>query len=197
MFCVLNGIPFIFDKLEDKRFLEKLYKYSLSLEQRILALDQTWKGDEQNTTTSRYGSYNFLKFEHPCVDTVFDFIRRNCREMMKYRSLPRQKLWIQCWINIHRKGQALHKHHHVGYVMHGHMTVRTKNTSTIYGAHDEIAVRNENGMITVIGKDRIPHFVTPYREPSGARVSIAFDVISESVANKIRKANSRVIVPLD
>ena len=77
------------------------------------------------------------------------------------------------------------------------MTVHTRNTSTIYGDRDEIDIRNEAGLMTVIGKDRVPHFVTPYRESTGARVSIAFDVVSESVAEKIKKTNSRVIVPLN
>ncbi|HEX5038114.1 MAG TPA: hypothetical protein VFX30_13225 [bacterium] len=197
MFCVLNGVPFVFAQLQDESLLGELYRYCLSLEKKILALDQTWKGDTRNPTTSRYGSYNFLKFDHPCVGKVFDFIRANCREMLKHMASPKRKLWIQCWINIHRKGQALHKHHHSGYVMHGHMTVHTRDTSTVYGEGDEIVIENRPGMMTVIGKNEVPHYVTPYRGPRGARVSIAFDVISQSVAGKIRKTNGRVIVPFD
>jgi hypothetical protein len=176
MFVVIEKVPFVFDQISDDAYLKKLYQFCLSKEKSILNKKLTWENESDNPTTSRYGSYNFLDYKNPLVTKFKKVIKKACVEMFENLRIPRENLWILCWVNIHRNGQFLGKHTHQGCLMHGHLTVRTTNTFTVYGEKSNIICRNENGMVSVLGRERIPHYVTPYKENEGARVSIAFDI---------------------
>lgn len=192
MLITITGVDFQFAYFKNSDALKQLAETAMDLEKDIVSLKKTWKDDTDNPTTSRYGSYNLLKVERPCIRALADFLREQCLCYLEQRNDRSADYWIQCWINIHRKGQSLHQHRHLGYRLHGHMTVAAENTNTYYGPDDEICIKNEPGLLTIIGEDDVLHRVSanPSEHP---RISIAFDVIGKE--QLVHFQENRVVVP--
>jgi len=201
MFELKNNIPFVFSQLDDK-FIAATYRLCLGIEPNILQLDKAfnWRNIEGSGTSARYSNYNFFLIKDPIVKPIYDLIKSSYLEMLENLEKSRESMFIQCWINIHRQNQQLMKHAHP-YPMHGHITINTENTSTIYGKYDELEIPNKNGMLTLLGKPDVLHYVTPYEKAQGARVSIAFDLLPESWINKNQRwkdrFDDRIFIPFD
>lgn len=202
MFVVKEGVPFVFNRMEDKGVIGRLYDLCLSVEPSLLKLEKDikWKDTIGSETTARYSKYSFFLLKDPVVKPVFDLIKASYHEMLESLNKARTSMFIQCWINIHRKGQHLAKHSHK-FPMHGHLTVNAHETATIYGDNDETVIPNENGLLTLLGTANVMHSVTPYEVDHGARVSIAFDLLPEVWIEKDlywRKTfEDRVFIPFD
>jgi len=203
MFSKINSIPFLFQEFKDEKFLDSLYKISLDKEKEILKLPLTWnkntKKNLQNPTTARFGSYNFLNFESPSIVKLRTLIENACSLMTEFqygtKFLETEQLWIQCWVNIHRKGSFLQRHYHSDYLMFGHFIVHSEGTYTIYGGNEEVHILNEPGQLTVIGQDKVYHRVTPYNGEREARVSVAFDILRGERGRKVSASRERVVIP--
>jgi hypothetical protein len=201
MFQTKNDIPFVFNQL-DQSTVSSLYDLCLATEPNILTLNRAfnWRNIEGSETSARYSSYNFFLIKDPVIKSVFDLIKRSYYEMLDNLNMPKESMFIQCWINIHRQHQHLTKHAHP-YPMHGHITINTDNTSTVYGEADELQIPNKNGLLTLLGKPNVMHYVTPYQSIEGARVSIAFDFLPESWIYKNYKwrktYDERIFIPFD
>lgn len=191
MISLANNIPFAFSRLKDDKTVQRLYDLCLSIEKDILSVARasSWLNIPGNETTARYASYNFLLVRDPIVKTVYDLIKESYLEMLQYLGRPRESMLIQCWVNIHRKHEALPKHAHP-YPMHGHLTVNTDSTSTVYGDDDGVVIPNENGLLTLLGMPGVKHWATHYSSETGARVSIAFDLLPW---NWVREPRWRVV----
>ena len=85
---------------------------------------------------------------------------------------------------MHRKGVALPKHSHPGYLAAGHLGVCTDGSSTVYVGQDgqEIEIPAKNGRLTLFGGAE--HFVPPWSPGKMPRISIAFNLLPGIVARK-------------
>lgn len=193
MYIQKGRFPFVFRDLDDEQFIEELYDFCLEKEAEILQLPRTWEIDSTSPTSARYGSYNFLTFPSPIVKRVFDSIKEAYIELAENQKTPNESLWIQSWMNIHRKNEFLNIHRHLGFRAHGYLSVNTNGTSTIYEIDDEedFEVKNRNGLLTLVGTDDIWHRVTPYTGDR-VRISIAFDIIRSS---DVSKSEERIVIP--
>ena len=202
MFEIKIDVPFVFNRIESSEIINRLYDLCLSAEPSLLKLEKDimWRDIEGSETTARYSNYNVFLIKDPVVKHVYDLIKLSYYEMLDALKKPRESMFIQCWINVHRKGQNLAKHSH-RFPMHGHLTVNAHQTATIYGDNDELTIPNENGLLTLLGASNVMHSVTPYKLAQGARVSIAFDLLPEAWIGKDlywRKIyEDRIFIPFD
>ena len=181
---VIGGVPFCFYRFTDRSFIEYLQSLCLTAEASILKLpvadnwdrEQSDQEMQQFGTTSRFPFYNMLLLQDTAVIHIFRAIKRCYMTAAEQLGLDQSPVWVQCWENVLRRDGHLHKHAH-NFFMHGHLTVATPGSNTGYEFDngDALEIRNEPGLLTLIGKAGVMHYTTP--NPSDQpRISIAFDL---------------------
>ena len=132
-----------------------------------------------NSLTSRYKHYNLLKIKE--TSYLKNIIRQSYNSFLNELNLNcDEKIYVQCWANVLRKGQKFNAHRHdlnnYGY-LGGHICVSTYNTSTHYVLpyyEKPYALKNKNGMITLF-----PSWMKHYTDEvvsDEERITIAFDI---------------------
>jgi hypothetical protein len=190
-----GGVSFVFLEENDPAYLSELYAFCLSKEPEILALPLTWETERLSPTSARYGNYNFLLYPDRLVKRLYDLIRYAYSELAEHGvGGENESLWIQCWLNVHRRGQHLEVHRHLGFRAHGFFTVKADGTSTVFEIGEEnFELEAKNGRLVLIGRDDVWHRVTP--NPSDEpRVSIAFDLLPDEA---IERATNRLLFPFN
>lgn len=181
MILYVKLVPIGIYYFEDPSKLDDLRDYILSKETQLLKLERTWKSDDNSPTSARYKSYNFLGDEvlFPYTDeipTLFrSFLKRKVDQFYQDLNWPLKKRWLQCWVNIHHRGQNLKLHTHKDCKLSGHLTVTCTNSRTHYVSDAYMEVVNEPGMLTLIGRELFPHGTSSV-ESDEPRISIAFDL---------------------
>ena len=192
MYFKMGSVPFVLKDTDDLAFVESLTEFCLAKEDEIMKLPSSWKTEQSSPTSARYGNYNFFLFEHPLVENVLGIIRDGYSELIEESETECEALSIQSWINLHRRGERLNIHRHLGFWGHGYLAVNAEGTSTIFEIGEEdLELKNKNGRLTIIGSDDVWHRVTPY-SGDDVRVSIAFDLIRNSDLDQVK---NRVFVP--
>ena len=146
--------------------------------------DDGYTGLGSDSLTSRYGTYNLLSWEDPEISKIKEAIRSNHSEFIKFFGVSEQKVYIQCWANMLRTGQAIKPHiHGTGprTYLGGHLSVKCSDTSTIYinpvnqiNDPEIFDSKNEVGKFTIF-QNCIPHYTTEHKCNS-ERITIAFDL---------------------
>lgn len=174
-------VPMGFYRIEDKSMLPKYRDYILQKEQELMKLNLTWENEDNSPTSARYKNYNFLgdnklfMYDDEVPAHFRAELKKHLDEFYQRLGWPKQKRWLQCWVNIHRKGHFLRMHTHDDCKMSGHMTITCNNSRTTYVTSQFVEILNEPGIITFIGKDKFPHG-TSMVEDDEPRISVAFDL---------------------
>jgi len=181
---VIGDVPFCFYRFFDPDFIQRLRKVCLEAEEEILKLpiadhwerEQSDQDMQQFGTTARFPYYNMLLLRDVSLIHVFRAIQRCYITMAKYQGLDQAPVWVQCWENVLRRDGHLHKHAH-NFFMHGHLTVATPGSCTGYEFNngEVIEIKNEPGLLTLIGRSGVMHYTTP-NPSTDPRISIAFDL---------------------
>ena len=162
---------------------DELARIVMAHEEMILRLESDWKNhDSHSPSSARYREYNFLTF--PGTKDFKQFLHHTIDDYYRRLNwaLPTHR-WLQCWVNIHREGQHLKPHVHAGCKLSGHLTLACHSTRTTYFNQMTLDIENEPGLMTLIGREKVPHQTTPV-EGKDIRISVAFDVFESST--KIR-----------
>ena len=95
------------------------------------------------------------------------------------------KIYVQCWANVLRKGQAIKQHQHwnTRYTyLGGHICLDNYDTHTYYinpYNRKSIDTKNEKGHVYLF-PNWVEHYTDTY-EGDDSRVTIAFDIITQTV----------------
>jgi hypothetical protein len=162
-----------------------------------------YTGLGNKSLTSRFGSYNLLKFDTIDIRQLRKEISRIHKEFIDALGVVNsERIWIQCWANVLRDGEEIKPHLHGvnPYIyLGGHITVQCNDSSTVYinpinqiNDPETISILNEVGKITLF-QNNIPHYTTPHRGVK-ERISIAFDMVYDN--QPISKSNM-ILLDLD
>ena len=147
--------------------------------------DYDWNtGLGEKSVTSRSNSYNLLDF------LEMGFLKYSIRKAHDefVNSIGKsvdEKLYIQCWYNVMRKGNQIksHSHWNSSYTyLGGHICIQQENTSTWYTnpiTRESYEIKNEPGKITLFPNWLFHH--TDMHQGEKERITIAFDIITETV----------------
>ena len=185
----------IFETMVQKVNFENLAKLILSKEEELLKLPMStvakdaYTGLKDNSTTTRFDKYNVLKWEDENIEPLKGNILHFHNGIMQYFKLPIPKeLYIQCWVNIMRKGEQIKPHlHDIGSYCYlgGHICVQCDDTSTHYinpinQINDPMTYSSKNdvGKITIF-PNNVPHY-TDTHNSDRERITLAFDIFPEN-----------------
>tara|TARA_R110000822_G_C15113551_1_gene473223 strand:+ start:52 stop:702 length:651 start_codon:yes stop_codon:yes gene_type:complete len=171
------------DNIQSSLKLDFLKQFILNFEKDCLKKYQSdsdaGTGLGLDSLTSRYKHYNLLKIKE--TSYLKDIIRQSYDNFLNQLNLNcDEKIYVQCWANVLRKGQKINAHRHdsnnYGY-LGGHICVSTNNTSTNYVLpyyEKPYPLKNKNGVITLF-----PSWMEHYTDEvvnNEERITIAFDI---------------------
>jgi hypothetical protein len=139
----------------------------------------------EKSTTSRSKEYNVLFWDNTEINLIKNNILECHNLFLKFLNLPLpNELYIQCWVNIMRKGEQIKPHIHGVHpdtYLGGHICVQVQNTSTFYinpinqiQEPEIYSSKNEIGKITLF-QNNIPHY-TDMHNSEKERITLAFDL---------------------
>lgn len=181
------------DTINDKVDIDKILNLMLEREKQLIKNGETSSSEDLHMTI-RYKFFNedLFKEKHiiDLVNTIQNSVNKYCENLNE--QVP-EKLWIQMWCNILRKGQKIDIHQHDGSehsFLSGNLCVKSHNTHTHYiNPHNyfltfqpEYSSKNESGLITIF-PSLIPHY-TDMVEGDNPRITISFDVMTETDRKK-------------
>ena len=194
---------FIAEKLLSNIDCNRLKDYLLSRQQEILDIedniDDGGTGLGNDTTTSRYRSYNIFSWDQPDINILKkEIVSMCCNYHMKLGEKKPPELGLRGWMNIMKKGDRIKIHNHGlksnGYLS-GNFIVSCNNTKTVYNNPFQQYVK-ENKLLRMVEEDEddptyyaskniegqltlfpnyIPHFTTEHRSYS-YRITLAFEL---------------------
>jgi len=185
---------YIFESKIHKINFNNLSKCLLKKEKEILKLPPTFKvgkitdgytGLGKNSTTMRFNRYNVFNWKNKNISLLKENIINFHNNIINYFKLPPvNELYIQCWVNIMRKGEKIQAHIHgvkPDTYLGGHICIQCNNTSTNYinpinqiNEPEIYSSKNEIGKITLF-QNNIPHF-TDIQNTNNERITLAFDL---------------------
>jgi hypothetical protein len=185
---------YIFESKIHKINFNNLSKCLLKKEKEILKLPPTFKvgkitdgytGLGKNSTTMRFNRYNVFNWKNKNISLLKENIINFHNNIINYFKLPPvNELYIQCWVNIMRKGEKIQPHIHgvkPDTYLGGHICIQCNNTSTNYinpinqiNEPEIYSSKNEIGKITLF-QNNIPHF-TDIQNTNNERITLAFDL---------------------
>lgn len=173
----IAGVPVLFGEWQDGERLEALAAWLLELEPQVLALPRAdnWRQREGNETSARYASYNLMAVRDPLAKQLYDVAKCAYRELLIRLNRRAESMYIQCWLNVTRAGESMTRHAHP-FPYHGHVTIQTGGSATVYGGDPDVNIPNRPGHVTLLGGPGLPHEVPVYRG-ARPRISVAFDLL--------------------
>jgi hypothetical protein len=157
---------------------------SLDLHPRMINNGNTGLGPK--SLTFRFKTFNVLLWDHPEIYKLKQEIRFFYDLSSDYFNFDKnEKVYIQCWANVLRKGEKMDNHRHTGNTdesfLSGHFTVQCKDTQTVYGNPFSNVLHNPEyyyfnnspGNINIFNS-HIYHHTTEHKDDS-ERITIAFD----------------------
>ena len=149
----------------------------------FLKTNSTWSdgntGLGPKSLTSRSPLYNLVEFKE--TQYLKEIIKDAHEEFLKKLNIDyNDKLYIQCWANVMRKGDKINQHFHAGSnydYLSGHICVAVQDTHTHYlqPYYKEIfSLKNVPGSITLF-PSWIEHYTDEVKNDD-ERITIAFDI---------------------
>jgi hypothetical protein len=127
--------------------------------------------------TSNFDTYNI--FTEITCDEMYDLFL-NVQSVIRSH-IPKGRLWMQSWVNVHKQDECLDWHHHF-FPFHGYISIDPKKTTTEFV---NWKVKNEVGNIYFgLGGEANSHRVNIDEAYDDHRITIGFDV--QSVATQGR-----------
>lgn len=140
-----------------------------------------------NSMTSRSNCYNLLKWDE--AHFVKEIIRSSHDNMITELGYEWQdRIYVQCWANVLRKGDSLKQHHHWDSpytYLGGHICLDDYDTKTHYEipySKKLYSSENKRGKVTLF-PNWLEHYTDEYNHDD-VRVTVAFDIITEVVYNE-------------
>jgi len=171
------------DEIKDIDFKE-LNTFLLKLEKELLKKPPlSTGGTGVNGVTSRFKYYNLLFQKHNELEKVENFINKNIKLFLKYKTIDQKKIYTQCWFNVLREGEDMKSHQHRNIsdfhlsFISGNFCTTNNNTKTYYttlNGEKGSGIDNSAGKL-ILFPSYIPHFTTPNKSKE-ERISIAFDI---------------------
>lgn len=137
--------------------------------------------------TSRFKCFNVLLWQYPEIHILKEEIRFFYNLACDHYQIDKnEKVFIQCWANVLRKGQKMKNHRHSGNTdesfLSGHITVKCDDTQTVYqNPFSDVLhnpeyyyFNNQPGRINLFNS-YIYHYTTEHNNDS-ERITIAFDL---------------------
>jgi len=185
---------YLFESKIDKIDFNNLSNFFLNKKEEILNLPYTFKNNKitdgytglgKNSTTIRFNRYNVFNWKNENISLLKETIINFHNKIIDYFKLPSvNKLYIQSWVNIMKKGEKIQPHIHgvtPDTYLGGHVCIQCDNTSTYYinpinqiNEPEIFSSKNEIGKITLF-QNNIPHF-TDLHNSDDERITIAFDL---------------------
>jgi|DEB0MinimDraft_4_1074332.scaffolds.fasta_scaffold74474_2 hypothetical protein len=185
---------YLFESKIDKIDFNNLSNFLLNKKEEILNLPYTFKNNKitdgytglgKNSTTIRFNRYNVFNWKNENILLLKETIINFHNKIIDYFKLPSvNKLYIQSWVNIMKKGEKIQPHIHgvtPDTYLGGHVCIQCDNTSTYYinpinqiNEPEIFSSKNEIGKITLF-QNNIPHF-TDLHNSDDERITIAFDL---------------------
>lgn len=171
------GTPVLLGEWQQRERLQAIAAWLLDLEPRLLGLPRArnWQHRDGNETSARYASYNLMAMRDPLAKHLYDVAKCAYREMLTRLNRRAESMYIQCWLNVARAGESMARHAHP-FPYHGHITIQTDGSATVYGGDPDVSIPNHPGRVTLLGAPGLAHEVPVYRGAQ-ARISVAFDLL--------------------
>jgi len=135
---------------------------------------------EQSTlSTQLFKSYNFLLYP---LDQVHDLYTNIKESFDSIKDDPKEKYYIQCWVNYCQKGDFIDWHRHFDKerkTWHGFYCLDCEPSFTTYKLPDlneTVNVYSENNLMVISKSDGDEHRTWPW-EYDKPRITIAFDIV--------------------
>ena len=174
--------------------LQSLANFILEKEKEITSLDLPeymispgYTGLGPEALTSRFNCFNALSWDHPEIHKLKHEIRFFYDMSCDYFGIDKtEKVFIQCWANVLRKGQKMETHRHSANTdesfLSGHFTVKCEDTQTVYeNPYSDVLhnpeyyyFNNQPGRINIFNS-YIYHYTTQHNSDR-ERITIAFDL---------------------
>ncbi|CAR63332.1 hypothetical cyanophage protein [Synechococcus phage S-RSM4] len=138
-----------------------------------------------DSMTSRSNCYNLLKWDES--DHIRDIIRNSHDNMITTLDANawEDKIYVQCWANVLRKGQHIKQHQHWNTrysYLGGHICLDDYETHTHYVNpynRKTFDTQNKKGKIYLF-PNWLEHYTDTY-DGDDVRITIAFDIITQTV----------------
>jgi hypothetical protein len=143
---------------------------------------------QSTLTTKLYDKYNYLLYPVPGNYELFNYIKETFHAALTHSNWNvSDQYYIQCWLNVYRKGEFIDWHHHGTPDMnswHGFYCVDVEpNSFTAYKFPDiprETIVNSENNLIVIGPTNGDLHRSSEWNEET-PRVTIAFDIVPANI----------------
>jgi hypothetical protein len=177
-------------------FLKKkieILNLSLTKEKKIV---DGYTGLGENSTTSRFNKYNVFSWKNKDIDKLKKNILHFHKKFLNFFKIKLPKeLYIQCWVNIMKKGEKINPHLHSAdpdCYLGGHICIQVNQTSTYYinpinQINDPEIYKSENkiGKITLF-QNNIPHYSDEHKYDE-ERITVAFDLSLKKMSENYLK----------
>ena len=175
---------------------DELKNIALTEEQNIFNNTECAVDKDQTLLTARLWQYNLFDFNYPSIQILKEYIANQYQRYCGSIRAPTEKCYIHGWVNVLQPGQMITNHHHAdahcgaprdtSYVS-GNLSIQANATKTYYNnpfnPESSIGIDNEAGDMFLF-----PSFVvhsTDVNQDSEPRISLAFDIITESVYKSV------------
>lgn len=145
--------------------------------------------------TKLYSKYNLFLYPLPEFNKLFFFIRDTIREIG-----GDQDFYIQCWLNIYRKGDFIDWHSHWPEHLktwHGFFCVDCEPSVTTYKIPKKTFIKKEvivdvnskNNLLVISKSDGDSHRTWAWEHADRDRITIAFDIVPRTSLEYDRNLN--------
>ena len=189
--------PFAFACMHEE-YAQALEQLAIEKEAEIRSLppDPEWQNHaDSHPTTARYSQYSAFLLS-PSTLPLYFAIRETYSQLLRELDQEHSPRFVQCWYNVHRRGEALFRHKHI-YPFIGTFSAFSQGSATRYGntpeaSDDDVLIPHVNGQLMVTtGLDHW-HEVSHWRNAERPRVTFAFDI-----ANADQWVSSQRFLPFD
>jgi hypothetical protein len=159
--------------------------------------------------TGRLWNYNFLDLDYEEIRNLKSWIAEQYVIYRESIGAPKQKVYIQCWVNILRNnGRRIVPHHHAdGHsstvnapqeysYLSGNLCIQTRNTSTWFQSpflnQHVTPIPNIDGEM-ILFPSWMVHW-TDTNQSDEPRITISFDIITEDFYKLIDGVNYRELL---
>ena len=142
-------------------------------------------GGQSTMTTRLFSNYNVLLYPFPGMHELYEEIKSFFYDTHKYHNGdPSEKFYIQCWINVYRKGDFIDWHGHWSSECnsyHGFYCVQTgEESGTLYripNVDGEVYIPSKPNRLVISKSDNDLHRSTEWLDEKNPRITIAFDIV--------------------
>jgi len=147
-------------------------------------------GKTAKSSTQYFRYYNF--FQLVAGSTYYHKLYVDLIKIVKDYVKTNEKLWLQCWINYHKKNEVLDWHYHTECLSHGYISILPKNTETHF---QKYKIQNNIGNL-YIGQPNKLHKVVNLSDFDDIRITIGFDVLNEKYYKELISSYGQIDINL-